>query len=101
MFSNLYKLLRLELTKSPCFNDSVLEKVSECCPCLKILNINRTGISDIGLESIYNNKLCLVGLDLGYTKVTYHKCNKISKTYLKLPILCADNLSRNIMAWTG
>jgi len=69
MFSQLNWLKTLEITRTPSFDDSVLKVVGFNCPCLKVLNISRTGISDEGIKSLADNSISLVALDISCTQV--------------------------------
>ncbi|XP_021965275.1 uncharacterized protein LOC110860526 [Folsomia candida] len=71
LFSTMYKLSILEITKSPSFNDSVAKVMSESCPCLRVLNANRTGLGDEGLIAFGQNSLTFVALDISNTSVSY------------------------------
>lgn len=66
----MYKLSILEITKSPSFNDSVAKVMSESCPCLRVLNANRTGLGDEGLIAFGQNSLTFVALDISNTSVS-------------------------------
>lgn len=69
MFSTLCRLTSLEITRSPSVDDTVAQALAENCPCLKVLNINRTSIGDEGMRAFADNQLALTGLDISYTKV--------------------------------
>ena len=69
MLSVMHKLRTLEVTKSPTLDDSVLKTVAENCACIRVLNINRTNISDEGLKHLADNSITLVALDISYTNV--------------------------------
>jgi uncharacterized protein (DUF1499 family) len=78
MFSKLNRLRSLEISRSLGFVDKVLEAVAYNCPCLRVLNVSRTGITDMGIESLANNSLSLIALDISFTNVSSSSILKMS-----------------------